>query len=126
MYDMTTIDEQHAELINMFIKLNEVVKNNASREEIYQRIEDVIALTCMHVADEENLMVKSGYPEIVAHKKLHKALIAESFQIKGKYDYVEDGTFIEWLKHWPFGWVLAHIQYADKQFEDHIKQKNNG
>ena len=30
--------------------------------------------------------------------------------------------FTEWFNHWPFANVLAHIQYADKQFEDHIIQ----
>ena len=125
MYDASAIHQQHAELVNMFIKLNEAVKNNKSRQEIYQIIEEVISFTCAHFTNEEQLMVKSGYPEIAAHKSMHKELIAEALSLKKKFDYVDDDMFMEWLNHWPFGRVMAHIQYADKQFEDHIQQINS-
>jgi len=124
MFDVTVISQQHVELVSLFNKLNEAVKKNESRQDIYKIIEDIISLTCTHFADEEHLMVKSGYPEVNAHKKMHKELVGEALHLKGKFDYVDDETFTEWLNHWPFGRVLAHIQYADKQFDEHIKQKN--
>jgi hemerythrin-like metal-binding protein len=124
MSDVTTMHQQHAELVNMFIRLNEAVKNNESRQDVYRIIDDAIAFTRSHFANEEQLMVKSGYPEIEAHKKMHEELIEEALQLKGKFDYVEEDQFIEWLNHWPLGRVRAHIQYADKQLEDHINQNS--
>jgi hemerythrin len=122
MFDVSEIDQQHQELVNMLNRLNDAVKNNESREDIYRIIDDVISYTRFHFATEERLMVQSGYPEIEWHKDKHKQLIQEALRLKGKLDYVGEQMFTEWFNHWPFANVLAHIQYADKQFEDHIIQ----
>ena len=122
MFDVSEIDQQHQELVNMLNRLNDAVKNNESREDIYRIIDDVISYTCFHFASEERLMVQSGYPEIEWHKDKHKQLIQEALRLKGKLNYVGEQMFTEWFNHWPFANVLAHIQYADKQFEDHIIQ----
>jgi hemerythrin len=67
-------------------------------------------------------MVQSGYPEIEGHKNMHRELIKDALRLKEKLDYVGEDMFREWFNHWPFGRVLAHIQYADKQIQDHIIQ----
>jgi hemerythrin-like metal-binding protein len=118
MSDVTVIDQQHQELVNMFNRLNDAVKNNESREDIYRIIDDVIAFTRLHFATEEQLMIQSGYTDIEWHKDKHKQLI----HLKGKLAYVGEEMFTDWLNHWPFARVLAHIQYADKQFEDQLLQ----
>jgi hemerythrin len=120
----TAIHQQHVELVNKFIELNEAVRNNASRENVYRIIDEVIIFTSKHFADEEQLMVESEYPEIDAHMQMHRELIDEALKLKKKFDYVEEDMFMEWLNHWPFGRVVAHIQYADKQLEDYINQKS--
>ena len=122
MFDVSEIDQQHQELVNLLNRLNDAVKNNESREDIYRIIDDVIAFTRLHFATEERLMVQSGYPEIEWHKDKHKQLIQDALHLKGKLDYVGEQLFTEWFNHWPFANVLAHIQYADKQIEDHIIQ----
>jgi hemerythrin len=67
-------------------------------------------------------MIQSGYTDIEWHKDKHKQLIQDALHLKGKLDYVGEQLFTEWFNHWPFANVLAHIQYADKQIEDHIIQ----
>ena len=122
MSDVTVIDQQHQELVNMFNRLNDAVKNNESREDIYRIIDDVIAFTRLHFATEEQLMIQSGYTEIEWHKDKHKELIQDALHLKGKLAYVGEEMFTDWFNHWPFARVLAHIQYADKQFEDQLLQ----
>jgi hemerythrin len=123
MSDVAVIGEQHKKLVNMFIKLNEAVKKNDTREEIYDIIDDVISFTRLHFATEEQIMAQSEYPEIEAHKNKHKQLIDETLHLRGKLDYIGEEMFTDWLNHWPFANVLAHIQYADRQVEDHITQR---
>jgi hemerythrin len=122
MFELAEIDQQHRELVNMLNRLNDAVKNYESRKDIYQIIDEVISYTKLHFATEERLMVNSGYPEIKDHKIKHKELIMDALRLKEKLDYVGENMFMEWFNHWPFGRVLAHIQYADKQIEDHIIQ----
>ena len=122
MFDVSEIDQQHQELVNLLNRLNDAVKNNESREDIYRIIDDVIAFTRLHFATEEQLMIQSGYTEIEWHKDKHKQLIQDALHLKGKLAYVGEEMFTDWLNHWPFARVLAHIQYADKQFEDQLLQ----
>jgi len=117
------IEHQHSELVSMFSKLNEAVKNNESRKNIYQIIDDVISFTREHFADEEQLMRESAYPEIDSHKTMHMELIDEALHLKGKFDYVDELAFRDWLNHWPLGRVLAHIKYADQHFEEYLAKK---
>jgi len=123
MAGVIAIDKQHEKLVNMFNRLNEAVKNNESREDIYRIIDDVIAFTRIHFATEEQLMVQSDYPEFEAHREKHKELINDALHLRNKLDYVGEQMFTDWLNHWPFARVLAHIQYADQQVEDHIIQR---
>lgn len=122
MFDVAEIDQQHRELVNIFDRLNDAVKNHEPRKDIYRIIDDAISYTELHFATEERLMVKSGYPEIEDHKNKHKELIKDARRLKDKLEYVGEDMFREWFNHWPFGRVLAHIQYADKQIVDHIIQ----
>jgi hemerythrin-like metal-binding protein len=120
---VTIIDKRHHELVNMLNKLNDAVKNDESREDIYRVIDDVIAVTRLHFATEEQLMIQSGYTKVKWHKDKHKELIKDTLYLKWKLVYVGEELFTEWFNHWPFARVLAHIQHADKQLEDYIVQR---
>lgn len=116
------IDLQHQELVSIVNKLNDAVKNNAPRKDIYMLIAEVISFTRFHFAAEERLMAEAGYPELEAHKNKHKLLIEEALHLREKLDHVGESMFTEWFNHWPFANILAHIQYADQQVEDYIVQ----
>ena len=121
--DLSKINQQHLELVNLFNKLNNAVKDKQSREEIFKIIDEVIAFTSFHFATEEQIMVQSGYADVEWHKDRHKELIQDAQHLSGKLTYVGEEMFTDWFNHWPFARVLAHIQYADTQFEDHLAQK---
>jgi hemerythrin-like metal-binding protein len=123
MTGVTEIDLQHQELVNMLHRLNDAVKNSESRESIYRLIDDVITYTRLHFETEERLMVQSGYSGTEWHKNRHDELIKDALSLKEKLDCVGEQMFTDWFNHWPFADVLAHIQYADQQVEDHIIQR---
>lgn len=118
--DLSIIDQQHLELVNLFSKLNSAVKNNQSREDIFKIIDEVIAFTSLHFATEEQVMVQTGYADLDWHKDRHRELIQDAQHLSAKLAYVGEEMFTDWFNHWPFARVLAHIQYADRQFEDHL------
>ncbi len=122
MSDASEIDQQHKVLVNMLNELNDAVRNKTSREDIYRIIDEVIAFTRLHFATEERLMAHSGYTDVEFHKEKHKQLMADALHLKGKLADLGDEMFTDWFKHWPFTRVLAHIQYADKQFEEQLLQ----
>jgi len=122
MSNVSEIDRQHQVLINMLSRLNDTVNNKESREDIYRIIDEVIAFTRLHFATEEQLMAQSGYTDVEFHKDKHKQLMQDALNLKGKLANLGEEMFTGWFNHWPFTRVLAHIQYADKQFEEQLLQ----
>lgn len=122
MLDVSDIDQQHKELVSKFNRLHEAVQNRVPREEVYRLIDEIISHTRLHFAAEEQVMREAGYPMIEAHKAKHRELIQDTLRLRDKLNHVGEEMFTEWLDHWPFARVLAHIQYADHQLEDHIFQ----
>jgi hemerythrin len=120
MLDVSDIDQQHKELVAKFVHLDEAVKGRAPRAEIFRIIDDIIAYTQMHFAAEEQVMKESHYPMLEAHQAKHRELVQDAQRLRGKLEQVGEQIFTDWLEHWPFARVLAHIQYADQQMEDHI------
>jgi hemerythrin len=123
--DVSEIDQQHQALISMLNKLNDAVKNKEPREVIYRIIDDVIELTRLHFAAEEKLMINSGYADVAFHKEKHRQLMEDALHLKGKLADLGDEMFTDWFNHWPFTRVLAHIQYADKQFEEQLLKNDS-
>jgi hemerythrin len=122
MVNVAVIHQQHRELMAKLEVLNEAIKDNKSREEIYRLIDEVILFTRLHFETEEQLMAESGYEHIESHKEKHRLLIQDALHLKDKLNHIGEQMFTDWFKHWPFTRVIAHIQYADKQIEDHIAQ----
>jgi hemerythrin len=118
--DVLEIDQQHQALVSMLDRLNDAVKNKESREDIYRIIDEVIAFTRLHFAAEEKLMINSGYADVDFHKDKHRQLMEDALHLKGKLADLGEEMFTDWFNHWPFTRVLAHIQYADKQFEEQL------
>lgn len=122
MLDVSVIDQQHKELVSKFNRLHDAVQNREPREEVYRLIDEIISHTRLHFAAEEQVMREAGYPMIEAHQAKHRELIQDTLRLRDKLDDVGEEMFTEWMDHWPFARVLAHIQYADHQLEDHIFQ----
>ena len=122
MSDIAKIEQQHRELVNLLNGLTVAVKNHEPKDDIYLIINEVIAYTEEHFADEERLMVQSGYPEMERHKTMHKELTKDACRLNDKLHYLGEDGFREWFNRWPLGRALAHIQYADKQLEDYLIQ----
>jgi hemerythrin len=120
MTDVRIIDQQHQELINKLNRLNDAVKNNESREDVYRFIDEAISYTRFHFATEEQIMAECGYPVTEEHKEKHKQLVQDAIHLKDHLETVGKNMFSDWFIHWPFSRVLAHIKYADRQLEDYI------
>jgi hemerythrin len=122
MSELTEIDQQHRELVNILNKLDDAVINHETRKNIYRIINEIVSYTETHFANEERLMVQTRYPEIESHKSMHKELTKDTFRLRDKLQYFGEDKFREWFNKWPLSRAIAHIQYADKKFEDYLIQ----
>ncbi len=120
MPDTREMMEQHRELIALCRNLDEAVKLRRERCEIYRIMDQLIACTARHFEAEEQLMAEAGYPELEGHKARHKELLERTCKFRKRLNLYGEKDFTEWFNHWPFPFILAHIQNGDHQIVEHI------
>jgi hemerythrin-like metal-binding protein len=106
---ITSIDEQHKQLVLMLARLQNGVKEGHADEAIAKTLRDLVDYTKKHFSDEEALMLKQKFPELEYHKKLHYDLTEELVGIlqemkKGRD--ISGEELINFLRHWLFDHIL--------------------
>ncbi len=122
MHDIVEINSQHEKLMGTLNALNQALQDGEPYERIDRIIDEVISSAQAHFAFEESVMAHYAYPELKAHQDKHRQLLAAALKYKKKLRDVGERQFIEWLNHWPFAHMHAHILYADGQVEDYIRR----
>lgn len=69
------MDEQHGILMDAMNELRLAVQRGCGREQMGKHLGGLIELVSMHFRSEEQLMQRSGYPEVEAHRAEHKRLL---------------------------------------------------
>ncbi len=112
-------DSQHQRLFETINQLAEAMRVGKGQEVVSDIVSQLIRYTRTHFLQEEALMERTGYPELEAHRQLHRKLVAdvEKFQRE-----LEDGLrpntvdVLIFLKEW----LTQHIQKVDKAYSHHL------
>lgn len=111
-FGIPAIDDQHRELFELAATFR------GQGSEI--RIMKSLALLCdyarVHLSDEEDLLVKIGYPDIEAHRKAHgefRRMLRELLQDARTLSLDQIADRVERLIN---GWFYNHIMLVDSQY----------
>lgn len=121
--NVSEIDRQHQELFkkaNLFIFS---VKHGNGNKKVGQMLKDLVEYTRIHFRDEEEIMTKFNYPELIQHKELHHELIEAIVKVLKKiksgqkYQPIELIRFLE-------DWLTHHIMEEDMKIGKFLKSHN--
>jgi hemerythrin len=119
------IDDQHKEIIK---RINDViaagvgVDNKAETDRLIGFLGEYVV---KHFREEEELQKSSGFPKYEWHRGQHKEYLAEFTRLKE--DYSKNGfspQFSTALNNSVIGWIVRHIQTADKEVGAFVNSKN--
>ena len=116
------IDDQHKELLRFVNDLLSLTGTDEAGERIYFRqiIRQFVHYIKTHFAAEEKLMIASGFPGYIMHKKAHEEFIltigesVKEFE-SGKGFIMEEFTYS--LKDW----ALSHIAVMDRNYSTYFQ-----
>ncbi|MBT3235596.1 MAG: hemerythrin family protein [Bdellovibrionales bacterium] len=114
------IDQQHRVLVSKIDLLYDALVSQERSLNIKQLLDDIVDYTNLHFRAEEELMIRSGYPELKDHlsrhhkfeQKIHIFQQQEQEGIKIEmdvFDYLQD-------------WLIEHILVIDKKFADFVQK----
>ncbi len=111
-----SMDAEHKTLIEKINHLAETLQKGKVTSAVKRAFADLGAYTQEHFAHEEAYQASISYPEIEAHKKLHKQLLQQLGEFgaaieNGQVDAVALMRFIN-------NWLLKHILGVDMKYAD--------
>jgi hemerythrin-like metal-binding protein len=116
-YDLgvEAMDRQHRHLVELINQLHTAMKNGAPRSEIYAVFEGLATYTQTHFAAEEGYMRQLGYPDVAAHQRLHRELVARLGELWRDFQTGRMTVSLE-LSRFLKGWLLNHILENDRKY----------
>ncbi len=110
-----SLDQQHEELISLINNLIDYSDANVDSEVISDTLTRMTRYATDHFRDEEEYMLKSGYPEYEAHKELHKKYKKKTVSLcmdTMQHQETVPRELLEFLKNW---WI-THLLEIDRLY----------
>jgi hemerythrin len=116
------MDNDHKKLVGMLNELHQGVLSGDDQKTLGAVVERLIQYTKDHLAREEKLLAKYGFPDCHEHHQQHdqmiaKVLIAQANFRCGKADFLT-AELMEFLKDW----LTSHILESDKEYGPFMNQ----
>lgn len=124
--EIKTIDDQHKKLLELGSNLYEMVKlkkHEDNYDELVHILSELKDYTIYHFEEEENLMEKHGYEDLILHKFEHKSFLKKLEKVdlmeidEKQFDVIMD------LIVFVANWVEAHILKTDLKYKEFLISK---
>ena len=112
---VSALDKQHANLFCILNELNDAMKSGQSKMVLGPLLDELMAYTRHHFADEERRMKEADYPGLETHRIQHEALTRQVVEFAARFKSGEAALSIE-LMEFLRNWLAGHIQGADKEY----------
>lgn len=114
-------DREHKKLIDLLNSLYDAMKAGKGKDVSGTILQELIAYTVTHFANEEKAFAEAGYEEAQRHHDIHEKMKAKVMSFKsdlesGKVSVIDLLNFLtDWLK--------KHIMETDKKYGPHLTAK---
>ena len=107
------MDKQHRRLVELINQLFQCMKDGGDRMLLASVVDELVNYTVTHFRAEEDVMKKHNYPDLDAHKMVHKNFVDQvgvyAKKIKAG-DRLPPADVYKFLKDW----LIGHIEKQDR------------
>lgn len=121
---VSAIDNQHKELFNRANQLFEAMKSGKGSEHAESVLKFLASYVQEHFREEEQMMAKSGYPELASHKRAHGEFIKTFSQLVEEFREKGTDTLLSIkIQRTVAGWLIDHIVREDRKAGLHLSRQ---
>ncbi len=115
------IDEQHKVLVRIINDLDELLKDEFSRDKLKALFTELVDYTKYHFSTEERLMKTRGYDvtQLDAHLKQHHQFVQQIQSLNHDTSTLSRQE-AEWVLKYLTNWLINHILKVDKHLVEHL------
>jgi len=118
-----SIDGQHQNLFRLAGKLHAAMSAGHSAAILEDLLNGLVHYTEVHFQQEERMMQGANYPNLVAHKAEHEALLHRVHELQQQLASGRTTMSIDVL-HFLKNWLEKHIMGTDQQYVPYLKAKS--
>lgn len=118
------IDSQHKRLFQLAEQLHAAMTAGKGKQCLSNTLDNLIAYTKRHFADEEILMQTHRYPLFQQHKAQHQALTERVVQFQRSFETGQATVTVELLQFLS-NWLTNHIGSVDKKVGEFLRQRSH-
>ena len=118
-----SIDDQHQKMVSLLNQLHDGMMSGKGKIALGGILQALIEYTTMHFTHEEDLLVRSGYPDYVAHQQEHADLLRQILGIRRQYETVGPSAVTIPVMSFLENWTMNHITGADRRYRAHLAGK---
>lgn len=118
------IDQQHRNIFERVNSLMGTVLEENPKDQILQKIEDLISILMAHFADEEHILRMVNYDGVNEHATIHRGLISRTQQMIESYRNGKS-VIAELFNFLAYEVVANHMFSEDRKLAELIQKHNN-
>ena len=118
------IDEQHQDLVLQGNRLINLSLSQANHEQMMKQLEIVLKTIIDHFYEEEQILIKIGYPDSQKHANIHQGLIEKALNLKNSYlnDELKLSAFFSFIVD---DIIVGHMLESDIDYFPYIHKIDN-
>jgi hemerythrin len=115
------VDREHQKLFEIAGRVHDCLTADSTTAADAARgaVVELLDYTETHFASEEGFMAAAGFPELEAHRDLHRRLIAQARDMEMRAEIGELSMPFE-LNRFIASWLIDHIMTRDKRFGEFV------
>jgi hemerythrin len=121
-YGIASMDREHAGQLSLLNDLKAAVRGGAPDSLVYTLLNDLVEHTNLHFLSEQLAMKLHAYEAYESHFLEHERLLGEVQNLKHSLaagTATDKSSLIEALR----GWLVVHIQNADKTLAEYLSTR---
>lgn len=114
------IDFQHHYFLNLINRLADEFQRSDNQSFRILLVSELSAYARFHFISEENMMLRSGYPELEAHKQHHRLLLDQLSAKQALLEVRRSDQAFEDILGFLVNWFMHHTSQEDKLFANYL------
>ena len=120
---VSSIDDQHRKMVSLLNQMHDGMMAGKGKIALGGILQALIQYTTIHFTHEEDLLLRSDYPDRVAHQKEHADLLRQIQNIRRQYETVGPSAVTIPVMSFLENWTMNHITGADMRYREHLAGK---